>query len=103
MFYMTCSEHADKQELNTLESCVLAQPFKIKPLPAQVIGSDVKMQFVLYLNMSFSALIASGDGPRGLSAFMADLREAMALVFQVCTRTCHSDFFFIPNYLLFRV
>ena len=42
--------------------------------------STTKMRFVLHLNLSYEALVASGKK----DAFTSDLREAMALAFQVC-------------------
>ena len=42
--------------------------------------TTTKMQFQLYLNMSFSSLSSSRSL---LSAFQADLRDAVVLAFQV--------------------
>ena len=70
----------------TLLECFASSPFC--PARSQVLTftgggyyalSDTKMRFVLVLNTSYSALVASDD----LGAFTADLRDAVAIAFKV--------------------
>ena len=57
----------------------LISPQVLNPSGAYYTLSDTKMRFDLTLNTSYSTLVAQGN----LSAFKADLREAVALTFKV--------------------
>ena len=57
----------------------LLSPQVLNPSGAYYTLSDTKMRFDLTLNTSYSTLVAQGN----LSAFKADLREAVALTFKV--------------------
>ena len=68
---------------NRILSTILACPHLIHTsIPHQVIadGPTPKMRFDLFLNISYSKL---STAPGGLDAFTADLRDAVALAFQV--------------------